>query len=97
MPSTRVRVRRLCAGYWVLSTMEPAPVATLNGNVASGEDSRKVTVRAPLVSTLPRVSSKVAGPTGELMALTRSKENFTSLAVTARPLGNVSPSRSSQR
>lgn len=96
VPSTPLSVRSELAGYLVLSTMAPAPVATLNGKVASGEDSRKVTVR-PLAPTDCRVLSSEAGPTSELIFLTRSKEYLTSLAVISRPLGKVRPSRSTQR
>jgi hypothetical protein len=80
----------------VWSTIEPAPVATLNGKVASGEDRWKVTVR-PSASTEPRVEKRDAGPTRELMRFTRSKENFTSSAVIPRPLGKVRSSRNVQR
>lgn len=78
------------------STIEPAPVATLNGNVASGDDRWKVTV-SPSASTEPSVSNNGAGPTAESMDLTRSKENFTSSAVIVCPLGNVMPSFSVHR
>ncbi|GAA2948516.1 hypothetical protein GCM10011428_79920 [Streptomyces violaceus] len=42
------------------STMEPAPVATLNGKVASGEDRWKVTVSRSALTDL-RVSSRAPG------------------------------------
>ncbi len=71
-------------------------MATLNGNVASGEDRWKVTVM-PSASTERRVSSRGAGPTGDLMRRIRSKEYFTSSAVIVRPLGKVRPDRSWQR
>lgn len=96
VPSTPVSVRRPSAGYLVRSTIEPAPVATLKGKVASAEDSSKVTVR-PFAATESRVPSRDAGPTSELIFLTRSKEYFTSSAVISRPPGKVRPLRSSQR
>ncbi len=96
VPSTWYPLRGASFGYLVLSTIAPAPVATLNGNVASGDDRWKVTV-IPEASTEPSVESSDDGPTSELIFLTRSKENFTSSAVIARPLGNVSPERTTQR
>src|ERR1051325_9269395 len=74
--------------------MEPAPVATLNGKVASGADRWKVTVR-PWASTDFRVENRDEGPTSELIFLTRSKENFTSSAVTLPPPVKVRSLRSS--
>ena len=96
MPSTALSARSLSAGYAVWSTMEPAPVATLNGKVASGEDRWKVTV-GPSALTEARVSNRGAGPTGDLIFRIRSKEYFTSSAVVFRPLGKVRPERRSQR
>src|SRR4051794_12124945 len=96
VPSTPGAVRRPCCGYFWLSTIEPAPVAALNGKVASGEDRWKVTVR-PSALTERSVPNREDGPTSDLIALTRSKEYLTSSAVIARPLGKVSPARNRQR
>ena len=63
-------------------------MATLNGKVASGDPRWNVTV-SPLAETDFRVEKRDAGPTSELIFLTRSKENFTSSAVTLPPLGKV--------
>ena len=79
------------------STIAPAPVATFSGKVASGSERWKVTVCALSAVTEERSASSEEGPTSELIRLTRSKENFTSSAVIARPLGKVIPERSVHR
>lgn len=80
----------------VESTIEPAPVVSLKGNVASGAVSRKVTVRSR-ASIDSMVSRRDDGPTSESIFLTRSNENRTSLAVILRPLEKVMSSRSRHR
>lgn len=96
MPSAPPSVRSRLVGYFVRSTIDPAPVATLKGKVASGEERRKST-DSPFAVTDWRVSRSAVGPTSELMRLTRSKEYLTSLPVTSRPLGNFRPWRRVQR
>ncbi|CAM5654639.1 hypothetical protein SCANM63S_07093 [Streptomyces canarius] len=86
-------MRRASAGYLSLSTIAPAPVATFCGKVASADDRWKVTVCASSAVTEASVSNRDAGPTSELIFLTRSKEYLTSCAVMARPLGKVIPER----
>src|SRR5215210_1527851 len=83
--------------------MAPAPVVRMNGHVASGLFRWKVTVVGSTTSTslpvtLPASSysdpSRLAGPFGWLIRLTRSKDAFTSSPVRSEPSLNVRPSRS---
>ena len=92
-PSTVFPVRSLSAGYWSRSTIEPAPVASFCGKVASREERLKVIVR-PSDTTFFRLGNSTEGPTSVLILIMRSMEYSTSAAVTFRPLEKVRSSRS---
>lgn len=90
-PNARPSSRSPLAAYWVWSTIEPAPEASLLGKVASEVLSRKTTAFASGVSTLSSIGNMIAGPAGSLIFSMRSKENLTSFEVSASPLLNLRP------
>ena len=82
----------LSAGNTLLSTIGPADVPRMNGQVWSfGFFSVKTTVLSLVALAETMLPSSDDGPFGSLILTMRVKENATSFAVSGSPLENFRP------
>ena len=85
----------LAAGKTFESTIAPAPVEMMKFHSVLGDARWKTTVVSSTASVFT-LASRLAGPEGSLILRTRSKENFTSVAVSGSPFENFRPGLSLQ-